>query len=177
MMKKTSVRIVVGLVAAFLVAQLFRPTRTNPSSDPSLSITNYKGVPPEVLSKMESVCFDCHSNQTRWPWYSYVTPVNYFIASDVNSGRRHVNFSEWNNYSPGRLKSILDNIYDQVYNHDMPLPEYRWMHPDARLTNAEVKMICDWAGGEEDRLDQVSEMQSESNAQQQVTNDTTGTKK
>ena len=177
MMKNTVVKVLAGVVGLFVVAQLFRPELTNPPSDPSLSITSYRGVPPEVLAKMESVCFDCHSNQTRWPWYSYITPVNYFIASDVNSGRRHVNFSEWNNYSPGRLKSILDNIYDQVYNHEMPLPQYRWMHPEARLTPAEIKMICDWAGGEEDRLDQLSEMQSEGYFQQEATLDTTGTKK
>ena len=176
-MKKTWLRIVTGLCAVFLVAQLFRPDLTNPPSDPSLSITSYKGVPPEVLSTIQSVCFDCHSNQTQWPWYSRVTPINYYIASDVNSGRRHVNFSEWNEYSPGRLKSVLDNIYDQVYNHEMPLPQYRWMHPKARLTAAHVKMICDWAGGEEDRLDQVSEMQSHSSTKGQTPHDTTGTKK
>lgn len=176
-MKKTLGRIVAVLFGIFLVAQFFRPELSNPPSDPSLSITNYKGIPPEVLTKMKSACFDCHSNQTRWPWYSYVTPVNYFVASDVNSARRHVNFSEWNNYSPGRVKSILDNIYDQVYNHDMPLSEYKWIHSEARLTDAEVKMICDWASGEEDRLDQVSEMQSESNAQQKVPNDSARTQK
>jgi len=176
-MKKTLARTVLILLGLFVVSQVFRPELTNPTSDPALSIRNYKGIPPEVVSKMESVCFDCHSNETRWPWYSYVTPVNYLIASDVSNGRRHVNFSEWNNYSPGRLKSILDNIYDQVYNHDMPLPKYKWMHPAARLTDAEVKMICDWASGEEDRLDQVSEMQMENKGLQRMSNDSSRAKK
>jgi hypothetical protein len=176
-MKKTLTRIVIGLVGIFVVAQFFRPELSNPPSDPSLSVRNYKGIPPEVVSKMQSVCFDCHSNETRWPWYSHITPVNYLIMHDVNNGRRRVNFSEWNNYSPGKMKSILDNIYDQVYNHEMPLPKYRWMHPEAQLTAAEVKMICDWCSGEEDHLDQVSEMQSENKEQQKVTNDSPRTKK
>ena len=126
---------------------------------------------------MEQACFDCHSNETRWRWYSYITPVNYLLASDTRDGRRRMNFSEWNNYSTGKLKSLLDNIYDQVYHHDMPLHKYQWMHSEARLTDAEIKMICDWASGEQDRLDQVSDMQSENKGQDKVTNDSSRTKK
>jgi hypothetical protein len=162
-----------GLIIA---AQFFRPDRTNPKSDPAVSVSNYKGIPTEVVSKLKEVCFDCHSNETRWPWYSYVTPVNYFVASDVSEGRRHLNFSEWGNYSPGRIKSILDNVYDQVYSHEMPLTQYTWMHPHARLSEADVKMICDWASSEEDRLDQLSEMESERAHQQEAKYDSTRTK-
>jgi len=176
-MKNTLLRIGIVALGLFVVAQFFQPERTNPASDPSASIRNYKGIPPEVVNKMEAACSDCHSNETRWPWYSYITPVNYLIASDVNAGRRHMNLSEWGSYSPGKIHSLLDNIYDQVYNHDMPLPKYRWMHPAARLTDAEVKLICDWASGEEDRLDQVQEMQPEMNNQRKVSHDSTGTKK
>ncbi len=176
-MKKILTRTAIGLFGLIVVAQLIRPDLTNPTSDPSVSIRNYRGIPPEVVGKMETVCFDCHSNETHWPWYSYVTPVNYLIAGDVNSGRRRVNFSEWGNYSPGKIHSVLDNIYDQVYNHEMPLPKYRWMHPAARLTDAEVKMICDWASGEQDRLDQQMEMQSDKNDQQRAPHDSSGKKK
>ncbi len=176
-MKKTLLRVVLALLGIFLVAQFFRPPLTNPQSDPALSIRNYKGIPPEVLTKMEQACFDCHSNESRWPWYSHITPVNYLIASDVNNGRRHVNFSEWNSYSTGRLKSSLDNIYDQVYNNEMPLTKYRWMHKEANLTPAEVKMICDWASGEEDRLDQVTDMEHESAGKQKESDESTGKKK
>ncbi len=176
-MRKNLYRIILGILALFVVAQIFRPDLSNPHSDPALSIKSYPGVPPEVIAKMEVACFDCHSNDTRWPWYSHITPVNYLIASDINQGRRHVNFSEWNNYSPGRLKSILDNIYDQVYNHEMPLMSYQWMHPQSKLTAAELKMICDWASGEEDRLDQVSQMQSETKEQEGTDRDATGKKK
>ncbi len=176
-MKKALLRILLVLVGLFVVAQFFRPQLTNPQTDPALSIRNYKGVPPEVLTTMEHACFDCHSNETRWPWYSYVTPVNYLIASDVNVGRKHVNFSEWNDYSVGKLKSSLDNIYDQVYNNEMPLPKYKWMHREANLTPAEVKMICDWASGEEDRLDQVTEMEHERTDQQKESHESAGKKK
>lgn len=176
-MNKILKRIVPSVVGLFIVAQLFRPELTNPISDPKLSLQNYKGIPPEVFTKMNHVCFDCHSNESRWPWYSYITPVNYLIAGDINDGRRHVNFSEWGNYKPGKLQSILDNIYDQVYNHEMPLKSYRWMHPEARLTEAEVKMICDWASSEEDRLVQEADMRAEMNNEGKANNDSTRTKK
>ncbi len=176
MMKKNLLRIALGLLGILVVGQLFRPRLENPATDSSLSVRNYPGVPPEVIATLDRSCFDCHSNEARWPWYSYITPVNYFIANDINAGRRHVNFSEWNNYSSGKLKSALDNIYDQVYNHQMPLASYQWMHPKARLSQADVKMICDWASGEEDRLDQVSEMQSDINKGKE-NHDAAGTKK
>jgi hypothetical protein len=174
-MKKNFLKIVYGFLGLVVVAQLFRPQLTNPQSDAAVSVKNYKGISPQVAATIERACFDCHSNETRWPWYSYVTPINYLIASDVSRGRRHMNFSEWGNYSPGRVKSVLDNIYDQVYNHEMPLAQYKWMHPRARLTDAEVKMICDWSSGEEDRLDQLSEMKSESRNQQEMSHDSTRT--
>ncbi len=176
-MKKTLLRILLTLVGLFVVAQFFRPKLTNPSSDPALSVDNYRGVPPEVLTTMHQACFDCHSNETRWPWYSYVTPVNYLVASDVNNGRKHFNFSEWNSYSTGRLKSVLDNIYDQVYNNEMPLSKYKWMHKEANLSPAQVKAICDWASSEEDRLDQVTEMEREKGEQQKESHESTGKKK
>ena len=176
-MKKKLSRVLLGLFGLFVVAQFFRPELTNPQSDPALSIKNYRGIPSEVIAKMEQACFDCHSNETRWPWYSRVTPVNYLIAKDVRNGRRHVNFSEWNSYSPGKLKTTLDNIYDQVYNHEMPLSKYKRMHSEANLTDADVKMICDWASGEQDRLDQVSEMQSERSATERDKDDTARKKK
>ena len=176
-MKKYLVRIAASLAVLAVVAQLFRPELTNPQSDPSLSVKNYKGIPPEVASKLETACFDCHSNQTRWLWYSYITPVNYLIAKDVNSGRKRMNFSDWGKLKPGKLLSLLDEIYTQVYNHEMPDPKYRFLHSEARLTDAEVKMICDWASGEQDRLSEEREMVSEQIQQKGETNDSTGAKK
>ncbi|HEY6951213.1 MAG TPA: heme-binding domain-containing protein [Bacteroidota bacterium] len=176
-MKKILIRIILGLLGLFVVAQFIRPQLSNPQSDPALSIRNYKGIPPEVVARMEKSCFDCHSNETRWPWYSNITPVNFLLAKDVNNGRRHVNFSEWMSYKPGRVKSILDNIYDQVYNHEMPLSQYQLMHPDSKLTAADVKILCDWASGEEDRMDQESEMQSDQNTQPKAANDSSRKKK
>jgi hypothetical protein len=176
-MKKTFIRIVTGILGVFVIAQLFRPELTNPQSDPALSVKNYKGILPEVVAKIEKACYDCHSNETHWPWYSYVTPINYLIAGDANNGRKRVNFSEWGKYKPGKLQSVLDNIYDEVYHRSMPLKKYSLIHAEARLTDAEVKMICDWASAEQDRLAQEADMQTEKNEQQETSHDSTRAKK
>jgi hypothetical protein len=160
-MKKIILRILAGFAGIVLVAQLFQPSHSNPSSDSTLSLKNYKGIPPEVLSKFESSCFDCHSNDTRWPWYSYLTPVNYLVARDVSEGRRHLNFSEWASLKPGKMMSRLEDIYNEVYHRKMPLPIYVPMHPESKLSDADIKLICDWASGEQDHLDQVREMQNQ----------------
>lgn len=173
----TLTRVALGTVGLLLLAQFLRPGQTNPTSDPSLSVKNYKGIPPEVAARIESACFDCHSNETRWPWYSRITPVNYLIASDVNEGRRRINFSEWGKQKPGRLMSRLEDIYNQVYHREMPLSKYVLLHPNAALSDADIKMICDWASGEQDRLAQEMEMQNDITPTNPNDHDTTGTKK
>ena len=154
-MKKILKWTILSFAALFLCAQLFRPERTNPESDPKNSILSDTTVPPPVLSTLQRSCFDCHSNATHWPWYSAITPVNYLLTRDVREGRRHMNLSDWGTMKPGRRLSLLDEIYDQVSHKEMPLPLYLPMHPDARLTDQEVKAILDWSeSAQEDISDQ-----------------------
>lgn len=150
-MKKTF-RWLIIILGFCILAQLFRPNRTNPVSDPRYSIRNFPGTPPAVLSRFEQSCFDCHSNQTRWPWYSTITPINYLIAQDVESGRRHMNFSEWGTLKTTKIQSLLDRISDEVSGRDMPLQKYLLLHSDAKLSDADIKMIGDWTDAEQNRL-------------------------
>jgi len=151
-MKKQLQQIVYILIALLLVAQFFRPERTNPASDPKLSIRAANGIPPAVLAHLESSCFNCHSNETSWPWYSNITPINYLIVDDVRGGRRHVNFSEWGAQTDAKRSSWLDRISDEVSHKDMPLPKYLLLHPEARLSDADIKLISTWASTESDRF-------------------------
>jgi hypothetical protein len=140
------------LVGLLIVAQLFRPERTNPSTEPQYSIRNFPGTPPAVLSRLERSCFDCHSNQTRWPWYSGITPINYLIVGDVEEARRHMNFSEWGTMKTFKIQSLLDRISDEVSGRDMPLERYLLLHPDASLSDSDITMISNWTDAEQDRL-------------------------
>ncbi len=149
---KKAFRWIAILVGFLVIAQLFRPDRTNPQTDPKYSIQNFPATPPAVLSRLERSCFDCHSNQTRWPWYSNITPINYFIAQDVKDGRHRMNFSEWGTLKTAKIQSLLDRISDEVSGRDMPLQKYLLLHPDAKLSDADIKMITEWTDAEQDRL-------------------------
>ena len=133
------------LVALVLVAQVFRPERTNPASDPLHAFAADTTVPASVRAALERSCSDCHSNMTRWPWYSAVTPVNYFIARDVRDGRRHLNLSEWMRMSPVRRGHAYENIADEVSHGEMPPANYLIMHVWAKLTDDEVRAVTEWA--------------------------------
>ena len=145
-------RIFIAGIVVFLVAQAFRPERTNPVSDPSHSILNDPVIPPPMLDRLQRTCFDCHSNGTHWPWYSLVTPVNFLLTRDVNGGRSHMNMSEWMTLKPGKRASLLERISDEVTDGTMPLAPYAMMHADAQLTPADRKALADWASAAQDTI-------------------------
>ena len=97
-------------------------------------------------------CYDCHSNTTRYPWYANIQPVGWWLASHVNDGKQHLNFSEFAAYSPKRAAKKFDQIIDEVTDREMPLASYKLGHPDARLTNAQSKLLTDWAATTRDRV-------------------------
>ena len=105
-------------------------------------------VPPEVENILRRACDDCHSDKTRWPWYSNVAPISWFVIDHVDSGRRHVNFSEWlrrDTKNPGEYtRERFQAICRQVQTHTMPLTSYLLMHPGAKLSQDDVEAICEW---------------------------------
>ncbi len=143
-------------IVAFLAIQAFRPDRSNPASDPALAITAQLNVPADVRAILERSCYDCHSNQTVWPWYSAVSPVSWLVADDVREGRRHLNFSEWGKYRQGIRIAKLDMIVSQVNKGNMPLGKYLLIHRNAALSEAEKDTLCSWAGAMSDSLTALS---------------------
>lgn len=130
------------LAAALIVAQFIRPELTNPPADPSASFEAVAKPPHGTAAAIGRACRDCHSNQTTWPWYSRISPVSWLIAGDVNEGRAKLNFSQWNIYSPEMTRIKLGAICEEVKKGEMPPLYYLPMHPDAKLTAAEVSAIC-----------------------------------
>jgi len=157
---KKKIRVVFGVVVGFVIlAQLIRPERGNPPTDPAMSIRANKAVPKEILAILERSCFDCHSNETRWPWYSAVTPMNFLIAGDVTRARKRLNFSEWGKHKPIKAQGLLQMIDDQVSLGEMPLPQYLALHPLARLTESDIAALSEWALNEQERLLRPSEIE------------------
>jgi hypothetical protein len=109
-------------------------------------------VPDAVRAAIERSCGDCHSEATRFPWYSYVAPISWMIASDVKQGREHLNLSRWNQYSLIRRERCLSEIANQVEDGGMPLPSYTWIHPSAVLSPADIDAIFAWTQQERGRL-------------------------
>lgn len=134
----------VGLVALVVVLQFVRPARTNPRLDYAHSLESHLEVPTDVDKILSRSCNDCHSNNTRWPWYSHVAPVSWFVIDHVNHGRSHLNFSDWGNFSKRDAELMLTAICKEVKSGSMPLTSYTRIHREARLSLEDVRIICDW---------------------------------
>ncbi|MEO7190888.1 MAG: heme-binding domain-containing protein [Vicinamibacterales bacterium] len=123
-----------------------------PPADPALAVGSAARVPAAVLSTMQRSCFDCHSNDTRWPWYSWIPPASWLVVHDVKDGRGQLNFSRWADYNPYDRADLLDKVCDMVSKKRMPMWQYLLLHHDARLSDADVTALCDWSHVEADRL-------------------------
>ena len=132
------------LVVFFLALQLVRPERTNPPVDPAMRIDAHLTVPPDVAAILGRSCRDCHTHETRWPWYSHVAPPSLLLAHDVREGRDELNFSEWGDYDEETASDQLEEICEQIRDGVMPLRPYTWLHPDAKLSAADVDRLCQW---------------------------------
>jgi enamine deaminase RidA (YjgF/YER057c/UK114 family) len=152
-MPKTLVaRIVVGLAVVLVAVQFYRPARTNPVSDSSAAVDAGGHVPAQVIAILKRSCYDCHSNASRWPWYSEVAPMSWSVAGHVRDGRAEMNFSTWNTSPASRRIRRLEQACDLVRKGDMPLPSYLLLHRDAKMSESDVRAVCDWTADEGDRL-------------------------
>lgn len=140
MLPRTVTRGALALFVGALVGMQFIPVdRTNPP------VTSEIHASPAVDSILRRACYDCHSNETVWPWYSRVAPISFLVADDVHHGRRHVNFSTWGDYSSAKQIKTIHEIGDQVRTGEMPLWIYLPMHHDARLSDQDKAAIDAWA--------------------------------
>lgn len=132
-----------AVIAAGLVigAQFVPVDRVNPP------VRHDVGAPPAVATLLRAACYDCHSRETRWPWYSRVAPVSWFVAGHVREGRRELDFSDWPTADLGAQDELLQGIAKEVGRGEMPLTGYPWLHPAARLDRAQRQAIVDWANG------------------------------
>lgn len=133
------------ILAAVLVAiQFIRPARNDGSVAGPHFIGTQHPVPPAVQQVLAAACYDCHSNQTRYPWYARVQPVGWWLAQHVNDGKRHLNFSEFTTYTTKRAGRKLDECLELVKEGEMPLSSYTWMHQDARLNAEQKALVLAW---------------------------------
>ena len=133
-------------------AQFVGAGRTNPPSKPGASLLALTSTPPAVSAILDRSCRDCHSNDTRWPWYSHVAPLSWFLLSHVNGGRERLNYSQWTSYDSDDQDKFLGGMCSLPKKGRMSIPSYLWLHRDARLSDADVKTLCAWSDKMRDTL-------------------------
>lgn len=152
-MRRKRLRILLfSLLAIFLVMQAFQPTRNNGELHGPRSLTAAHPIPASVEAILQKACYDCHSNYTRYPWYTAIQPGGWWMQRHVDEGKQSLNFSEWTSYKSEDMPHILEELREEVGEGHMPLPSYLWIHSDAKLSATEKDALMQWAKGLETQL-------------------------
>jgi hypothetical protein len=147
MLRKTLKWTGIILAVALIGMQFYHPAKNiNPVTGPNDIIAAY-GVPENVTTTLHKACYDCHSNNTNYPWYNNIQPVAMFLADHVKEGKEELNFSEFGSFSPKRKLKKLKEIIKEVEGNEMPLDSYTWIHNEAVLTPEEKQALIEWAKG------------------------------
>ena len=142
-MSKTR-KVLVGLLLLAALIQTIQPTRNRSDTLGDNDISKTYAISEEVHAILRNKCYDCHSNNTSYPWYTYVQPVGWWMAAHIHEGKEHLDFSEFKTYPPKKAKHKLEELSDAVNEGWMPLGTYLWMHHDAEITPADRDAINAW---------------------------------
>lgn len=136
-----------------LVGLQFIPTRTNQNTEiASSDFIKTNKVPEDVGRMLRTSCYDCHSNNTNYPWYSRVQPVGWFLENHINTGKAELNLSEFGSWSVRKQKSKLKSMASQVEKDEMPLSSYTFIHRNSRLSKESKKALVDYLIALQDSL-------------------------
>lgn len=138
-------KILGALLLALLLIQFIRPSQDNPPTDQAQSFQQVANPPAEVVNVLKSACYDCHSNETVYPWYSQIAPFSWWLANHINEGREHLNFSTYGQISAEDKGKVMEEIAEVIQKNEMPLASYTWLHPEAKLSEAQKNMLMQWA--------------------------------
>jgi len=127
-----------------ILSQFFGPKKNDGDLASVYAFIAETNPPKEVHQILKTTCFDCHSSKTDYPWYNAITPVNYWLNAHIKDGKKHLNFSEWDTYSLKRKEHKMDELYEEVEEHEMPLKSYTWTHPEANLTKDQIAAVVTW---------------------------------
>ena len=139
------VKILITLIAVFVLIQFLRPAKNVGVADASTDITHSVTVTTEIKSILEKSCYDCHSNHTEYPWYFNFQPVASWLAHHVEEGKDELNFSEFDTYKLKRKKHKLKEVIEQLKEGEMPMSSYLIIHKDAKLSEEQKNKLIHWA--------------------------------
>jgi Haem-binding domain len=145
-------KILLAIGIIFIVIQFFRPTPNKSYQVLDTDISKMAAISDSVLSILKNGCYDCHSNNTYYPWYSNIQPMGWLMAYHIKKAKSQLNFSEIGSYSQRRQLSKLDGIANSIKDDIMPLKSYKIMHKPAQLSTAEKSLLVNWAQRSRDSL-------------------------
>lgn len=144
-MKRKIVSISLGIIVlAMVIMQFFNPDTNNPAEQADKTLAANIDVPKDVLDVLKTSCFDCHSHQTKWPWYASIAPASFIVHDHVEDGRKHLNFSTWADYDLEKQLHKLEEIEEEVKEGEMPLKGYTIMHSGTSLSDKQKDVLFKW---------------------------------
>jgi hypothetical protein len=144
-MKKALKYIALFLLAALIIIQLFRPEKNRKEGEAVYHISKAYATPDDVTVILKKACNDCHSNNTRYPWYANIQPAAWWMNNHIKEGKREINFDEYISRSLRYQYKKMDDVIEQIKDNEMPLQSYTWIHKDAILTEVEKNTLINWA--------------------------------
>lgn len=138
-------KIILGIAVLLVVIQFFRPEKNISSTPSANNIAKKYNTSNEVKVILDKACNDCHSNNTKYPWYSNFQPVAWWLDHHVDEGKGEINFDEFLTYPPKKARHKMEEVNEMVKEGEMPLNSYTWVHKDAVLTQAEKLILAEWA--------------------------------
>lgn len=151
-MKKVLKRILIALLIIFVLIQVFRPKKNLSEGISANDISTKYPVPDSVQAILKVACNDCHTNNTRYPWYAEIQPVAWWLDSHIRDGKRSLNFSEFTSYRIRKQFHRLDDINEQIKNNEMPLSSYTIIHKDAILSQQQKLILANWTESLKDSI-------------------------
>lgn len=146
MNKARVTRVALGLLMFLILIQIFQPRRTNPPIVQSKTLGVHVPIPPAVEMSFMRACGDCHTNRTVWPWYSSIAPLSWVVVDDVNQGRRHMNFDDWDaQRDPKQANDRLIDVCQEIRKKGMPPFSYRLLRKNLQLKSDEIAALCAWS--------------------------------
>jgi len=135
---------ITALLTLFVVAQLFKPQKNEYTNTPESDFILTEKPPQQLAGILKESCYDCHSNNTNYPWYDKITPVNFWVNGHIKHGKEELNFSLWSQYSAKRKAHKLEEFIEMITERKMPLESYLLTHEDAKLSDSEIKTLTNW---------------------------------
>ena len=137
-------KILIGIVAVLLIMQFFRIDKSIPEHDPATNIIAINQPDAEITHILKVACYDCHSYDTEYPWYTNVAPLSFLIKEHIKQGRKHLNFAEWASYDDKKRKHKLEECIEEVEGGRIPMKSYTWLHAEAKLTDEQREKLVAW---------------------------------